>query len=156
MRIHLVSVGRRMPPWVDAGFSEYAKRLPPECALHLVEVEPPRRVKGGAPEQARLEEGGRILRSIPKGAGVTALDLSGCPWSTEELAQQLRGWMAEGRDRALLVGGADGLASACLGRADQRWSLSRLTFPHPLVRLLVAEQIYRAWSLLKGHPYHRG
>jgi 23S rRNA (pseudouridine1915-N3)-methyltransferase len=87
---------------------------------------------------------------------VVALDLAGRPWSTEALAGQMRGWMGEGRDRALLVGGADGLSAACLERADQRWSLSNLTFPHQLVRILVAEQIYRAWSLLKGHPYHRG
>lgn len=156
MRIHLVSVGRRMPPWIDAGFREYAKRLPPVCTLHLLEVEPLRRAKGGDAQRARLEEGERILRSIPKGAGITALDPDGAPWSTEELAQELRGWTAQGRDRALLVGGADGLSSACLERADQRWSLSRLTFPHQLVRVLVAEQIYRAWSLLEGHPYHRG
>jgi 23S rRNA (pseudouridine1915-N3)-methyltransferase len=156
MRVHLISVGRRMPPWVDAGYSEYAKRLPAQCSLHLVEVEPLRRVKGGSPDQSRIEEGERTLRAIPKGAGVTALDLGGQAWSTEELARQIRVWMGEGRDRALLVGGADGLSAACLERADQRWSLSNLTFPHQMVRILVAEQIYRAWSLLKGHPYHRG
>lgn len=156
MRIHLISVGRRMPSWVEAGYGEYAKRLPAECSLHLVEVEPRRRVKGGSPDQARIEEGERILKAIPKGAGVVALDLAGGPWSTEALAGQMRGWMGEGRDRVLLVGGADGLSAACLERADQRWSLSNLTFPHQLVRILVAEQIYRAWSLLKGHPYHRG
>jgi len=145
-----------MPSWVEGGFSEYAKRLPAQCALHLVEVEPLRRVKGGSPEQARIEEGERILKAIPKGIGVTALAIGGEAWSTEELARQIRGWMGEGRDHALLVGGADGLSAACLARADQCWSLSNLTFPHQLVRILVAEQIYRAWSLLKGHPYHRG
>lgn len=155
MRIHLISVGRRMPSWVEAGFGEYARRLPAECALHLVEVEPLRRVKGGSPDQARLEEGERILKAIPKGAGVTALDLGGQAWTTEDLARQMRGWMGEGRDRALLIGGADGLSVPCLERSEQRWSLSNLTFPHQLVRILVAEQIYRAWSLLKGHPYHR-
>lgn len=156
MRIHLISVGRRMPSWVEAGYAEYARRLPAECALHLVEVEPLRRVKGASPEQARIEEGGRILKAIPKGAGVTALALGGEAWSTEDLARRIQGWMGEGRDRALLVGGADGLSAPCLARADQCWSLSNLTFPHQLVRVLVAEQIYRAWSLLKGHPYHRG
>ena len=156
MRIHLISVGRRMPSWVEAGFAEYARRLPAECALQLVEVEPPRRVKGASPEQARIEEGGRILKAVPKGAGVTALTLGGEAWSTEDLARRIQGWMGEGRDRALLVGGADGLSAPCLARADQCWSLSNLTFPHQLVRVLIAEQIYRAWSLLKGHPYHRG
>jgi 23S rRNA (pseudouridine1915-N3)-methyltransferase len=97
----------------------------------------------------------RIERCIPKGSGVVALDGRGQAWSTEDLARQLALWMGEGRDRALLVGGPDGLADSLLARADQCWSLSRLTFPHPLVRVILAEQIYRAWSLLKGHPYHR-
>lgn len=155
MRIYLVSVGRRMPSWVEAGFGEYARRLPAECALHLVEVEPWRRLRGAGVEQARIEEAERILRAIPKGAGVTALDLGGQSWTTTELARRIEVWMGQGRDRALLVGGADGLAPACVSRAEERWSLSNLTFPHQLVRILVAEQIYRAWSLLRGHPYHR-
>jgi 23S rRNA (pseudouridine1915-N3)-methyltransferase len=156
MRIHLISVGRRMPDWVETGYREYVKRLPPECALRLVEVEPMRRGKTAGPAQARADEAERILKVIPKGVGVTALDGQGEPWSTEHLARQIEIWLSEGRDRALLVGGPDGLADVCLARADQRWSLSKLTFPHPLVRVILAEQVYRAWSLLKGHPYHRG
>lgn len=154
MRIHLLSVGRRMPAWVQAGWEDYARRLPPECALQLVEIEPVQRGRGPA-TRAVQEEGERMLKAVPKGAGVIALDVAGEPWSTARLAEALRGWLAGGRDMALLVGGADGLAAGCLARAERRWSLSPLTFPHPLVRVILAEQLYRAWSLLQGHPYHR-
>jgi 23S rRNA (pseudouridine1915-N3)-methyltransferase len=164
MRLHLLSVGRRMPGWVEQGFVEYAKRLPPECRLSLVEIEPAQRGKGrgkaGASEalreRSRDEEGERLLKAVPSGALVIALDLGGRAWSTEELAGRLDAWLAGGRDVALLVGGPDGLSAACLARAEQRWSLSPLTFPHPLVRIILAEQIYRAWSIRAGHPYHRG
>ena len=155
MRIHLISVGRRMPPWVEAGYGEYAKRLPAECALHLVEVEPLRRLKGGSPGPGPGRGGGAHPQRHPQGGRG---DRPGCRRPGLEhggAGAADPGWMGEGRDRALLVGGADGLSIACLERADQRWSLSNLTFPHQLVRVLVAEQIYRAWSLLKGHPYHR-
>lgn len=145
-----------MPGWVEAGYQEYAKRLPAECALHLTEIEPGHRGKGTPVERAMTDEGQRMLKAIPKGAAVIALDATGEPWSTERLAELLRSWLAEGRDLAWLVGGADGLAPACLARAERRWSLSRLTFPHPLVRVILAEQLYRAWSLVQGHPYHRG
>jgi len=155
MRIHLLCVGRRMPGWVEAGYAEYAKRLPGECALHLVEIEPGHRGKGANPDQARREEGERLLRALPKGALPVALDEGGEPWDTVRLAAELSGWLGGGRDPALMVGGADGLAPACLERAERRWSLSALTFPHPLVRVILAEQLYRAWSLMKGHPYHR-
>ena len=160
MRIRLLSVGRRMPGWVQEGFAEYAKRLPPECALELVEIEPGRR--GGAKPSAadlqriRRDEGERLLKALPDGALAVALDVRGRPWSTERLAHELTGWLGGGRDVSLLVGGPDGLSDACLARAQQRWSLSPLTFPHPLVRVILAEQLYRAWSITKGHPYHRG
>ncbi|NKN34405.1 23S rRNA (pseudouridine(1915)-N(3))-methyltransferase RlmH [Marichromatium bheemlicum] len=156
MRIQLISVGRRMPDWVEQGYAEYARRLPPECALQLHEIEPARRVKNGSVARYKDEEAERIFKAIPKGAAVIALDGSGEAWSTERLAQTLEDWLADGRDRALLVGGPDGLDPRCLARAEQRWSLSRLTFPHPLVRVILAEQLYRAWSLTRGHPYHRG
>lgn len=156
MHLHLISVGRRMPAWVEAGYAEYAKRLPPECALHLVEIDPLRRGKATPPALAREDEGRRILKAIPKGAGVVALDVQGQCWSTETLARYLGDWLSEGHDQALLIGGPDGLAPECLARARQRWSLSALTFPHPLARVIVAEQLYRAWSLIQGHPYHRG
>jgi 23S rRNA (pseudouridine1915-N3)-methyltransferase len=156
MRIHLISVGQRMPGWVAEGYAEYARRLPPECALKLVEIDPLRRGKSTPPALAREDEGRRILKALPKGAGVVALDVAGQCWSTETLAAHLGDWLAAGHDLALLIGGPDGLAQDCLARAGQRWSLSALTFPHPLVRVIVAEQLYRAWSLTQGHPYHRG
>ncbi|MBK5929877.1 23S rRNA (pseudouridine(1915)-N(3))-methyltransferase RlmH [Halochromatium salexigens] len=172
MRIHLLSVGRRMPVWVEAGFSEYAKRLPASCALSLVEIEPATRSKGlsrgrgksgqraqlSSAERARLlaDEGERVLKAIPNNALVVALDVRGRAWNTETLAAKLEKWLASGRDLALLVGGPDGLADACLARAERHWSLSPLTFPHPLVRVILAEQLYRAWTLTQGHPYHRG
>jgi 23S rRNA (pseudouridine1915-N3)-methyltransferase len=155
MRIKLLSVGRRMPGWIDAGFREYAMRLPAACALDLVEIEPGRRGKGADTQLARRVEGRRMLARLPKGAQAIALDVHGRNWSTEQLAEQLAGWMADGRDLALLVGGPEGLAEPCIERAEGLWSLSPLTFPHQLVRIILAEQLYRAWSILAGHPYHR-
>jgi len=156
VRIKLLSVGRRMPDWVDKGFREYAKRLPRECCLELVEIDPGHRGKGASADVARRDEGERMLCAVPKGAQVIALDTRGRAWSSEQLAKQLAGWMADGRDLALLVGGPEGLAQPCIERAERLWSLSPLTFPHPLVRVILAEQLYRAWSILKRHPYHRG
>jgi 23S rRNA (pseudouridine1915-N3)-methyltransferase len=156
VRIHLIAVGRRMPDWVDAGYREYARRLPRECSLRLREIESGHRGKGASPEVARREEGERMLAALPKAARVIALDGHGRAWSTEQLAQAMAGWMADGRDLALLVGGPEGLARECLERAEGLWSLSQLTFPHPLVRIILAEQLYRAWSIRQGHPYHRG
>lgn len=155
MNIHLIAVGNRMPAWVEQGYSEYAKRLPAECRLNLVEVAPGKRGKN--PDIARLmrDEGERIRAAIPKGCRVIALEVTGKAWATEQLAKQLGDWLQQGSDLALLVGGPDGLDPACRQAADQLWSLSPLTLPHPLVRVLLAEQLYRAWSLLNHHPYHR-
>jgi 23S rRNA (pseudouridine1915-N3)-methyltransferase len=144
-----------MPGWVEAGYGEYAKRLRGDCTLQLVEIEPGHRGKGADLERARRDEGERLLKALPKGALPIALDERGEPWDTARLAAELSGWLAGGRDPALMVGGADGLAPECLARAERRWSLSALTFPHPLVRVILAEQLYRAWSLVQGHPYHR-
>lgn len=144
-----------MPGWVEAGYAEYAKRLAGECSLQLVEIDPGHRGKGANLEQVRRDEGERLLKAVPKGALVIALDERGEVWDTARLSGELAGWLAGGRDAALLVGGADGLATECLQRAERSWSLSALTFPHPLVRVILAEQLYRAWSLVKGHPYHR-
>jgi len=155
MNIHLIAVGERMPAWVQDGYGEYARRLPPECALKLVEIAPGRRGKNADIARAVREEGERMLAAIPRGARVVALEVEGRSWDTEQLASQLEGWLAGGQDIALLVGGPEGLAEACRARADQQWSLSPLTLPHPLVRVLLAEQLYRAWSILRGHPYHR-
>ena len=155
MKIHLIAVGERMPGWVEEGYGEYAKRLPPECALKLVEIAPGKRLKNSDIARLKAQEGERILAAIPKAALVVALEVKGRPWSTEQLSGQMGEWLQGGRDIALLVGGPDGLDEPCRARADLQWSLSPLTLPHPLVRVVVAEQIYRAWSLLKGHPYHR-
>ena len=155
MRIHLLAVGTRMPGWVSEGYAEYAKRLPRECELILKEIPPAKRAKHSDVSRLREDEGERMLAALPRDAQVVALDLGGQDWSTPELAQQLGRWLGNGRDVALLVGGPDGLSPACLQRANQAWRLSRLTFPHPVVRVIVAEQLYRAWSLLNNHPYHR-
>ena len=155
MKIHLLAVGVRMPDWVKAGYAEYAGRLPRECSLNLVEISAGKR--GGHADIARLvrAEGERLLAAVPSGSRIIALDERGREWSTVELAERLAGWLQEGRDLSLLVGGPDGLDAVCRQRAEQLWSLSRLTLPHPLVRVVVAEQLYRAWSLLNHHPYHR-
>lgn len=155
MRIHLIAVGTRMPAWVEQGYREFSKRLPHECALQLHEIPLGKRSKSQAAERARDAEGQAMLAAIPADCHVVALDVKGRTWSTEDLAAKLQDWMASGRDLALLIGGPDGLSPACLERAGQRWSLSSLTFPHALVRVLVAEQLYRAWTVTTGHPYHR-
>ena len=155
MQIHLIAVGEKLPRWVQQGYSEYAKRLPAECALRLVEIPAGRRGKNADIARTVRDESKRILAAVPKGATVVALEVGGRSWSTEQLAQQLDDWMGRGQDLALLVGGPEGLAQACLEQAEGSWSLSPLTLPHPLVRVVVAEQLYRAWSLLRKHPYHR-
>ncbi len=155
MKIHLLTVGARMPDWVKAGYAEYADRLPRECALSLYEI--PAGKRGRNADVARIvrEEGERLRAAIPSGSRTIALDERGQEWSTVELAERLAGWLGDGRDVSLLIGGPDGLDAGCRARADLEWSLSRLTLPHGLARVLVAEQIYRAWSLLHNHPYHR-
>jgi 23S rRNA (pseudouridine1915-N3)-methyltransferase len=155
MRIRLTAVGRRMPAWVAAGFSEYQQRLPAECPLLLTEVEAPARLKGSDAETIRRAEGERLLAAIPPRARVIALDVRGAAWSSEDLARRLQDWLMGGQDLVLLVGGPDGLDAGCLARAEARWSLSALTLPHMLVRVIVAEQLYRAFAILHGHPYHR-
>ncbi|HEB57933.1 MAG TPA: 23S rRNA (pseudouridine(1915)-N(3))-methyltransferase RlmH [Gammaproteobacteria bacterium] len=155
MHIHLLAVGTRMPAWVSAGYEDYARRLPAECRLHLREVPLARRHKSSKLDRLREEEGRALLAAVPRGALVIALEVGGQAWTTPQLADHLADWMQGGRDVALLVGGPDGLAPACLAAAERRWSLSPLTLPHPLVRLVVAEQIYRAHCILRNHPYHR-
>lgn len=155
MQIHLIAVGSKMPAWVTQGYDEFARRLPGECRLNLVEIPAGKRGKNADIARLTQEEGEKMLAAIPKGAFVIAMEVGGKNWSTEQLSQQLDNWLHGGCDVALLVGGPEGLAPACRARADQLWSLSPLTFPHPLVRVVLAEQLYRAWSLLKGHPYHR-
>ena len=155
MRIHVLAVGNRMPPWIDAGFREYARRIPPHCALRLTEIPVAKRSKNLGAEVPMRQEGQRLLALVPTGAWAIALERSGKQWDSEQLATALGEWMQDGTDVALLIGGPDGLAPECLARAARKWSLSALTLPHGLVRVIVAEQIYRAWSLLARHPYHR-
>lgn len=155
MRIHLLAVGTRMPAWVIAGYEEYAKRMPRECQLVLREIEAAKRSKGAGPMQFMQDEAKRLVAAIPKGALVVALDVRGKAWSTETLAEKLGEWLPSGQDVALLVGGPDGIDPTVMALASERWSLSPLTLPHPLVRVILAEQLYRAWTLTQGHPYHR-
>ncbi len=155
MQIHLIAVGNRMPAWVSQGYEEFARRMPSECRLKLIEIPPAKRTKAADIKRLVRQEGERMLEALPKNVMVVALDVTGRQWRTEELAQQLDGWMHEGRDIALLLGGPEGLDPACREKAEQRWSLSLLTFPHPLVRIIVAEQLYRATTILKHHPYHK-
>ena len=155
MQINLISVGNKMPGWVKQGYDEYAKRMPRECELVMREITPGKRGKNFDVARTVQDEGERMIAAIPKDTHVVTLDIQGKPWSTSELSQALQRWMEGGRHIALLVGGPEGLADSVRQLADETWSLSRMTLPHPLVRIVVAEQIYRAWSILHNHPYHR-
>lgn len=155
MRIRLLAVGTRMPGWVEDGFADYAKRLSGDISLELVEITAGKRLKATDLARVKEQEGEALLAALRPQERVIALDVLGRQLATEDLAATLKDWQVDGRPAALLVGGPEGLSRAVLDRADEKWSLSRLTLPHPLVRIVVAEQVYRAWSLLKGHPYHR-
>lgn len=155
MHIDLICVGQKMPLWIETGFNEYAKRLPPSCRLNLIEIPLRKRTKNADLTRLQRQEGEQMLVAIAQGAFVIALDECGKAWNSLQLAEQLAHWMQEYSTCALLVGGPDGLSTKCLQRAQQRWSLSNLTLPHQLVRIIVAEQLYRAWTLLSNHPYHR-
>jgi len=144
-----------MPGWVQQGYDEYAKRLPRECELVLKEIAPGKRGKNSDVVRIVKEEGERMIAAIPQSAFIVALDIPGKQWTTPELAQGMQRWLDSGQQIALLVGGPEGLADSAKQLARESWSLSRLTFPHPLVRVMVAEQLYRAWSILHNHPYHR-
>ena len=155
MRITLIAVGTKMAGWVEQGYAEYARRLPADCALQLLEIPAGKRGKGADIARITQQEGEKMLAAVPKGARIVTLEVTGRAWTTEALATELDVWLHDGRDVALLVGGPEGLSAECVARAEQRWSLSNLTLPHPLVRIVVAEQLYRAWSILQNHPYHR-
>jgi 23S rRNA (pseudouridine1915-N3)-methyltransferase len=155
VRLRVLSPGQKMPAWIQQGFAEYAQRLPRECKLELLELPLGRRARGIPVERTVEAEGERMLSAIKPGERVVALEVTGQEFTTEALAAHMEYWMGDGRDVCLLVGGPDGLASPCIERAEMSWSLSRLTLPHGLVRVILAEQIYRAWTVLKGHPYHR-
>jgi 23S rRNA (pseudouridine1915-N3)-methyltransferase len=155
MLIRLIAAGTRLPAWVNDGYSDYSGRLGPEVRLELREIAVAHRSKNASIDRVRGDEGRRMLEAVNPGMYVGVLDVGGRALSSEQLAKWLAQRLADGRDVALMIGGPDGLDPGCLRRAEFRWSLSALTFPHALVRLLVAEQLYRASSILKNHPYHR-
>jgi 23S rRNA (pseudouridine1915-N3)-methyltransferase len=155
LRLSLITASNRQPDWVDQGADEYARRVRGRCTLEIKTVPLARRTASMPPARAVADEGERLLAQVPAGAHVVALLENGKPWSTKELAAKLEAWMQRGAPVALLVGGPDGLSTACVARANERWSMSNLTLPHGLVRVIVAEALYRAWSVLENQPYHR-
>jgi 23S rRNA (pseudouridine1915-N3)-methyltransferase len=155
MKLRLLAVGQKMPSWVEQGYKEYAKRLPSDCNLELVELASAHRGKSTSVAKVKQQEGEMLLKAIKPQEWVVALDVKGKPWSTEQLSEQLTNWRMDGKDICLLIGGPDGMSDEVMARANQRWSLSNLTLPHPLVRIVMAEQVYRAWTILQGHPYHK-
>ena len=154
MRLRIVALGQRMPAWVDAGFAEYAKRMPREYALELIEIKPEPRDRGKSIEQLLSAEAVRI-RAACAGDRIIALDERGKPWTTRDIAGKLPQWRAENASVAFVIGSADGLDDAFKRAAAERLAVSALTLPHGLVRIVLAEQLYRAASLVAGHPYHR-
>jgi 23S rRNA (pseudouridine1915-N3)-methyltransferase len=155
MRITVLSVGHKMPAWIAQGWAAYAKRLPPEIRLELVELKPEERTAGKTVDKAKALEGERVLAALPGGATLLALDERGRTVTTQGIAVMLAGWMRDGTHPAFAIGGADGHADAVRDKAAKLISLSALTLPHGLVRVLLAEQLYRAHTILAGHPYHR-
>lgn len=144
-----------MPSWVQVACSEYLKRIPNELNVSIIEIPMKQRVKGTNVNLAVIQEGEAMLKVIRANDKVVALDLRGKSWKTEELARNIQRWKQYGDDYSLLIGGPDGISQNCIERADILWSLSPLTFPHPLVRILLVEQIYRASAINSRHPYHR-
>jgi 23S rRNA (pseudouridine1915-N3)-methyltransferase len=155
MAIKLLAVGRHMPAWVNEAFDDYAKRLPPEFSLELLEIRPENRGKNDNIAKIVEREGEKLLNAVPPQHTLIALDERGTAWNTQQLAKQLKTWREEQHKLCLIICGPDGLSETCRQKAHQLWSLSPLTLPHPLVRVIIAEQIYRAWSILSNHPYHR-
>ena len=155
MKMTLLAVGSKMPRWVDDAFNEYARRLPREAALHLQEIKPEKRGGGVAAEKGMAAECARIEAAIPPRSKLIVLDERGQDWTSVRLASEMKTWLESGDDICLVIGGADGLSPAIKQRADMLLRLSALTLPHGMVRVLLAEQLYRAVSILNNHPYHR-
>ena len=155
MQLLVAAVGQRMPNWVSEAWNEYARRMPPGLSLNLREISLAKRSKNSDTKRLAAIESKALLDAMPARARVVALDVLGQPWSTEKLAAQLEQWMGEGRDVGFMIGGPDGIDADVIKRADDRWSLGPLTLPHPLVRVVLAEQLYRAWTITQNHPYHR-
>lgn len=155
MLIRILTIGNKMPGWVAEGYQEYAKRLPSHWTLDLIEIPLEKRTKQADIARIKQREGEKLLAAIKPQHLVIALEVLGKPWTTEQLATHLKQWQDEAQNIDLLIGGPDGLSAECLQKARLKWSLSPLTLPHPLVRIVLAEQIYRAFSIIQGHPYHR-
>ena len=155
MQLIVAAVGHKMPAWIEAGFQEYAKRMPPECRLVLKEIKPIERSSGKNAETVMAQERTRIEAALPKGGRVIALDEHGVHMTTVQLSQQLSTWQQQGGDVSFVIGGADGLDAEFKKNADMLLRLSNMTLPHGMVRVILAEQLYRAWSILRNHPYHR-
>ncbi|PKH07304.1 23S rRNA (pseudouridine(1915)-N(3))-methyltransferase RlmH [Moritella sp. Urea-trap-13] len=155
MKIQLVAVGSKMPAWVEIGYKEYARRFPKDMPFELLEISAGKRGKNADIKRILEQEGIKTMQAIPKGNRIVTLEVTGKPWTTEQLAVELDKWKHDGRDVSLLIGGPEGLAPECIAASEQRWSLSPLTLPHPMVRVVVAEALYRAWSVTTNHPYHR-
>lgn len=155
MNIQVVAVGARLPAWVDENFEIYARRLPGNLSLQLVTVAAVRATRSAGVAERLKTEARRIARVLPRNARIVVLDEHGTALSSRDLAARLHDWQARADSPVLVIGGPDGLASELKAQAAERWSLSRLTLPHALVRVIVAEQLYRAWTILSGHPYHR-
>jgi len=155
MKLLILAVGNKMPEWVETGFAEYAKRMPPEATIELLEIKPEKRGGGKKVEQLLNAERTRILAALPPKCRTVAMDERGRQWTTVKLADSITGWMRNGGDTAFIIGGADGLHADFKNSADEVLALSALTLPHGLARVLLAEQLYRAVSLIKRHPYHR-
>ncbi len=155
MQLLVAAVGRRMPGWVNEAWTEYARRMPPSLRLSLRQITLAKRGKNADTKRLTATESKALLEAMPAGARIIALDVQGQTWSTEKLAAKLEDWMGEGRDVGFMIGGPDGIAADIMQKADVRWSLGPLTLPHPLVRVVLAEQLYRAWTITQNHPYHR-
>ena len=155
MRVTILSVGHKMPAWISDGFQEYARRMPPEVRVELVELKPEERGAGKNEARAKAIEGERLLAAVPDGGTLLALDERGKAVTTKGLSVMLGEWMRDASHPVFAIGGADGLDEAVKERAAKLVSLSSLTLPHGLVRVVLAEQLYRAWSILARHPYHR-
>ncbi|WP_372627532.1 23S rRNA (pseudouridine(1915)-N(3))-methyltransferase RlmH [Arsukibacterium sp.] len=155
MKLSLIAVGTKMPDWVQTGFNEYARRFGRDMPLELIEVAAGKRGKNADIKRILELEGEKMLSAVSKGSRIITLEVTGDNWSSPQLAQRLELWQQDGRDVALLVGGPEGLAPAVIAASEAKWSLSALTLPHPMVRVVLAEALYRAWSISTNHPYHR-
>jgi 23S rRNA (pseudouridine1915-N3)-methyltransferase len=155
MKLRIVAVGNKMPSWVELAFADYTKRMPREARIELVEIKPEKRAGGKTVEQLQEAEMLRIRSAMPSGMREILLDERGAEMTTLELAASMKEWLQYGRDVAFVIGGADGLHPTLRQDAGSLWSLSRLTMPHGMVRVLLAEQLYRAMSVIQNHPYHR-